>query len=372
MLPLSYLPLRVYPHGAKLRGLGNLLPSSLHSQASQAKTAILMHNMGDSHHTEDVAAYLQRVFTDKDIMSLPFQSVLGPFIAKQRAPKLAQKYKEMTPGKGLLEWTELQGALMTDILDRTSPETGPHKHFIGFRYSKPLIEDALQEIEREGIRQVVVFSQYPHYSCCTTGSNLNAMCRFYTSHQLPSTAKWIFIDRWPLHSAITQAYADIIKEQLKRFPEDVRQQVVLLFSAHSLPMKVVDRGDTYPAEVAATVVSIMNKLDNSHPYRLVWQSKVGRLPWLKPETEDTMRALAKEGHRHVMLVPVSFVNEHVETLHEMDIELGQELAPKSSSLSCNTIREHQSRTCCLPADWNPEFCSCSGPEQPPRLCPGLG
>ncbi|KAH9383106.1 hypothetical protein HPB48_023841 [Haemaphysalis longicornis] len=243
-------------------------------QRSQAKTAILMHNMGDSHHTEDVAAYLQRVFTDKDIMSLPFQ--------------------------------------------------------------------------REGIRQVVVFSQYPHYSCCTTGSNLNAMCRFYTSHQLPSTAKWIFIDRWPLHSAITQAYADIIKEQLKRFPEDVRQQVVLLFSAHSLPMKASHKiGDTYPAEVAATVVSIMNKLDNSHPYRLVWQSKavqrcllqVGRLPWLKPETEDTMRALAKEGHRHVMLVPVSFVNEHVETLHEMDIELGQELAPKGlADLVCEHLR----------------------------------
>lgn len=80
--------------------------------------------MGDSHHTEDVAAYLERLFTDEDIMSLPFQSFLGPLIAKRRAPRLMQKYKEMAPGKGLLEWTEMQGALLTNTLDKMSPETG--------------------------------------------------------------------------------------------------------------------------------------------------------------------------------------------------------------------------------------------------------
>ncbi|KAL1418803.1 hypothetical protein MTO96_005509 [Rhipicephalus appendiculatus] len=291
-------------------------PQSLqqYSQRAQAKTAILMHNMGDSHRTEDVAAYLERLFTDEDIMSLPFQSFLGPLIAKRRAPKLMQKYKEMAPGKGLLEWTELQGALLADMLDKTSPETGPHKYFIGFRYSKPLIEDALLQIEREG-------------------SNLNAMYRFCSKQQLLSKAKWIFIDRWPVHDAITQAYADIIKKELEKFPEDVRQQVVLLFSAHSLPMKVVDRGDTYPSEVAATVVSIMSKLNNSHSYRLVWQSKVGPMPWLRPKTGEAMQALVKEGHRHVMVVPVSFVNEHVETLYDMDVELGRELAPEIGVLN---------------------------------------
>lgn len=239
----------------------------------------------------------------------------------------------MAPGKGLLEWTELQGALLTTTLDKTSPETGPHKYFIGFRYSKPLIEDALLEIEREGFERVVAFSQYPQYSCCTTGSNLNEMYRFCSKRQLLSKAKWIFIDRWPVHDAITQAYADIIKEELKKFPENVRQQVVLLFSAHSLPMKVVDRGDTYPGEVAATVVSIMNKLNNSYPYRLVWQSKVGPMPWLRPKTEEAMQALVKVGHRHVMVVPVSFVNEHVETLYDMDVELGKELAPEIGILN---------------------------------------
>ncbi|KAH7951660.1 hypothetical protein HPB52_011145 [Rhipicephalus sanguineus] len=175
--------------------------------------------------------------------------------------------------------------------------------------------------------------KYPQYSCCTTGSNLNAMYRFCSKQQLLSKAKWIFIDRWPIHDAITQAYAVIIEEELKKFPEDVQQQVVLLFSAHSLPMKVVDRGDTYPSEVAATVVSIMSKLNNSHSYRLVWQSKVGPMPWLRPNTEEAMRALVKEGHRHVMVVPVSFVNEHVETLYDMDVELGRELAPEASAMT---------------------------------------
>ncbi|XP_037573856.1 ferrochelatase, mitochondrial [Dermacentor silvarum] len=332
MLPSHHLTCRLLRPGNQWK-VCKLKSFRQYSQEAQAKTAILLHNMGDSHHTEDVAAYLERLFTDEDIMSLPFQSFLGPLIAKRRAPRLMQKYKEMAPGKGLLEWTEMQGALLTNTLDKMSPETGPHKYFIGFRYSKPLIEDALLEIEREGIEQVVAFSQYPQYSCCTTGSNLNAMYRFCSKQQLLSKAKWIFIDRWPVHNAITQAYADIIKEELKKFPEEVRQQVVLLFSAHSLPMKVVDRGDTYPAEVAATVVSIMSKLNNSHPYRLVWQSKVGPMPWLSPKTEEAMHALVKEGHRHVMVVPVSFVNEHVETLYDMDVELGRELAPEIGVLN---------------------------------------
>ncbi|XP_077483006.1 ferrochelatase, mitochondrial isoform X2 [Amblyomma americanum] len=332
MLLLSYPPMKRLIH-QRLWGACRSQLSRLHSQKPQVRTAILMHNMGDSHHTDDVESYLQRLFTDEDIISLPFQSVLGPLIAKRRAPKLMQKYKKMTQGKGLLEWTEVQGTQMTEILNKISPETGPHKYFIGFRYSKPLIEDALVEIEREGVEQVVAFSQYPQYSCCTTGSNLNAMYRFYKSQRQSSTAKWKFIDRWPVHNAITQAYADIIKEELNKFPEDMRQQVVILFSAHSLPMKVVERGDTYPAEVAATVVSIMAKLKNSHPYRLVWQSKVGPMPWLRPKTEEAMRALVKEGHRHVMVVPVSFVNEHVETLYDMDVELGQELAPKIGILN---------------------------------------
>ncbi|CAN7980147.1 unnamed protein product [Ixodes pacificus] len=287
-----------------------------------------MLNMGDSSHKEDVELFLKRVFTDNDIMSMPFQSILGPLIARRRAPKLAEKYKELEGSSTLLQWTELQGRQITNTLDNISPKTGPHKYYIGFRYTNPLTEDSLEQIEKDGVERVVAFSQYPQYSCCTSGSSLNAIFRFYNQKKRKSAAQWSFIDRWPIHDAITKGYASIIKEELKKFPEEVRDQVVILFSAHSLPMKVVDKGDPYPTEVAATVVGVMNELNNSHPYRLVWQSKVGPLPWLKPETEASMRALARKGHLHQLLVPVAFVNEHIETLHEMDLELGRDVAPK--------------------------------------------
>lgn len=303
------------------------------SNSAVAKTAVLMLNMGDSSHEEDVELFLKRLFTDDDIMSLPFQSILGPFLAKRRAPKLTEKYKELKGSSTLLQWTEQQGKQIMDTLDSISPGTGPHKFYIGFRYTYPLTEDSLEKIEKDGVERVVAFSQYPQYSCCTTGSSLNAIFRFYNQKKKSSAAQWSFIDRWPIHDAITKGYASIIREELNKFPDEVREQVVILFSAHSLPMKVVNKGDPYPTEVAATVVGVMKELGNSHPYRLVWQSKVGPLPWLKPETEASMRALAQKGHRHQLVVPVAFVNEHIETLHEMDLDLGRDLAPKIGLLN---------------------------------------
>ncbi|CAN7950360.1 unnamed protein product, partial [Ixodes hexagonus] len=112
------------------------------------KTAVLMLNMGDSSHKEDVEVFLKRLFVDDDIMSLPFQSVLGPLIARRRAPKLAEKYKELEGNPTLLQWTELQGRQITDTLDKISPNTGPHKHYIGFRYTDPLTEDSLEKLEK--------------------------------------------------------------------------------------------------------------------------------------------------------------------------------------------------------------------------------
>merc|ERR1711972_503447 len=111
-------------------------------------------------------------------------------------------------------------------------------------------------------------------------------------------------------------------------PEEKRGKVVLLFSAHSVPQYVMDRGDSYPAEVGATVSLVMNELGWSNPYRLTWQSKVGPLPWLKPGTEEAIKAFVKRGQKNLMLVPIAFVNDHIETLHELDIEYIEELGEK--------------------------------------------
>lgn len=105
----------------------------------------------------------------------------------------------------------------------------------------------------------------------------------------PSQIKWSVIDRWSTHPLLVKVFADRIKDELKQFPADKQKEVVILFSAHSLPLRAVNRGDPYPSEVGATVELVMRELDNCNPYCLVWQSKVGPLPWLEPFTDDALK-----------------------------------------------------------------------------------
>lgn len=216
---------------------------------------------------------------------------------------------------------------MCEQLDKTSPSTAPHKAYIGFRYAAPFTSDALSEIKRDGVRRIVAFSQYPQYSCCTTGSSLNQLYKEVTENDSSAgELTWSFIDRWPLNDGLIDAFVESIQTELRKVPETQRDNVVLLFTAHSLPLKVVARGDTYPTEVGATVLAVMKKLNFKFPYRLVWQSKVGPVPWLEPKTDNAIKGFVAAGRKTIMMVPISFVNEHIETLHELDIEYGEELA----------------------------------------------
>ncbi|KAL4720058.1 hypothetical protein ACJJTC_014709 [Scirpophaga incertulas] len=147
--------------------------------------------------------------------------------------------------------------------------------------------------------------------------------------QVPSGVKFSMIERWGTHPLLAQVFAERIQEKLALFDDQVREDVLILFTAHSLPLKAVSRGDTYPHEVAATVAACMRKLAVRNPHRLVWQSKVGPLPWLQPYTDDAIKAYAKQGRKHIILVPIAFVNEHIETLHELDIEYCEELAKQA-------------------------------------------
>lgn len=287
-----------------------------------------MLNMGGPSSLDEVEDFLTRLFTDKDIMAMPMQSRLGRFIAQKRTPKIKKKYAEIGGGSPILSWTKKQGQLMVETLDRVSPETGPHKYYIGFQYAKPLLEDTLEEMERDGLERAVAFSQFPQYSCSTSGSSFNSLCEHYLNRSEPSKLKWSFIDRWSTHPKLLECFADMIKKELQTIPSEHMSDAVILFSAHALPMVTVKRGDSYPTEVAATVLGVMEKLGWSHSYRLVWQSKVGPLEWLSPQTDVAMKALAKKGRRNLVLVPISFVNEHIETLHELDIEYGKEFAEK--------------------------------------------
>lgn len=177
--------------------------------------------------------------------------------------------------------------------------------------------------------RAVAFTQYPQYSCSTTGSSLNELWKWRNrlegkdaSVTDPSGAiTWSVIDRWPVHPGLVEAFARNIEDQLATYPEEKRKEVVLLFSAHSLPMSVVNRGDTYPAEVAATVYAVMQRLKFSNAYRLCWQSQVGPSAWLGAQTSDTVQEYVKKGQTDLVLIPIAFTSDHIETLYELDQEV---------------------------------------------------
>ncbi|XP_061555152.1 ferrochelatase, mitochondrial [Phycodurus eques] len=289
------------------------------------KTGILMLNMGGPEKLEDVHDFLLRLFMDTDLMKLPVQNKLGPFIAKRRTAKIQEQYSKIGGGSPIKRWTAMQGEGMVKLLDEMSPETAPHKFYIGFRYVHPLTEEAIEEMEKDEVDRAVAFTQYPQYSCSTTGSSLNAIYRYYRNRGDRPKMCWSVIDRWPTHPLLVECFAEHVGNELLKFPEEKRDDVVILFSAHSLPMAVVNRGDPYPQEVGATVQRVMERLGHCNPYRLVWQSRVGPMAWLGPQTDEVIKGLCERGKKNILLVPIAFTSDHIETLHELDIEYGQVL-----------------------------------------------
>lgn len=321
-IPFALLGFNIY----QLLKARNFSLSAIKCDNLRPKTAILMLNMGGPQTKDQVGDYLHRIMTDREMMQLPFQDTLGPYIARKRTADVQKKYEEIGGGSPILKWTQLQGSLLCSKLDQVSPETAPHKSYVGFRYVTPFTEDTIKEIESDGPERVVIFSQYPQYSCATSGSSFNSIFTHFGGKKPDSNIKWSMIDRWPTHPLLVKTFAERIKEKLAEFSPDVRDDAILLFSAHSLPLKNVRRGDAYPSEVGATVNAVMTELNNCNPYSLVWQSKVGPLPWLEPFTDDAIKMYAAKGKKNFVLIPIAFVNEHIETLHELDIEYCHDLA----------------------------------------------
>jgi ferrochelatase len=290
-------------------------------------TAVLMMNLGGPGSQEEVYPFLRRLFADREIIELPGPPSLqldyfGPWVAKRRTPSIQSQYREMPFGGGspIKYYTEEQGKAMVKHLDEISPATAPHKFYIGFRYASPMTEDALAEMEKDGVTRAVAFTQYPQFSCATTGSSLNELWRQLVKGKYEDAFEWSVIDRWPSEKGLVESFADCIKEGLEGFEPEERDDVVILFSAHSLPMKFIERGDPYPQEVGATVGRVMDELDLCNSYRLVWQSKVGPSQWLGMQTDAALKGLAKIQRKNVLVVPIAFTSDHVETLFEIDIE----------------------------------------------------
>ena len=289
----------------------------------KVKTGIVMMNLGGPANLDEVEPFLLELFADREIIQLPLQRWLGPFIARRRAPKVRALYQKIGGGSPILRYTRAQGQGMVERLDRLSPDTAPHGFYVAFRYVQPKSEDALRAMAADGVERAVAFTQYPQFSCSTTGSSLNELWRAAERTGLRSTFEWSIIDRWPVHPGFIAAMTDTVREGLEQFDPADRDRVLLLFSAHSLPLDVIDRGDSYPQEIGASVQAVVERLGRPNPYLLAYQSEVGPVRWLGPSTERVIRRLGARGQKHLLVVPIAFTSDHIETLSELDREYGE-------------------------------------------------
>jgi len=288
----------------------------------RSPTGIVLMNLGGPKDLSEVQPFLLELFADKEIIQLPAQKVLGPFIAKRRTKSVQANYRDIGGGSPILKWTSEQGRGMCERLDRLSPATAPHKFYVAFRYIEPTSEDALTAMMRDGVKRAVAFTQYPQFSCATTGSSLNELWRAARRLGLQREFDWSVIDRWFDHERFIDAMTATVEEGLAGFTSEELEDVLIVFSAHSLPMGVVNRGDAYPAEIGATAHEVMKRLGYAHQYLVSYQSEVGPVPWLGPSTESVVRELGAKKRRNVLVVPIAFTSDHIETLHELDIEYG--------------------------------------------------
>lgn len=280
------------------------------------KTAVLLLQMGGPDSLESVAPFLYNLFSDRDIIKIG-PAFLQPFIArmivKRRAPKSAENYRQIGGSSPLRELTEGQAAALEELLG------GTYVCRVAMRYWHPFANEALAQLKREGVRKIVALSLYPHFSRATSGSSFNDLERAVAASGTPFQV--VPVRQFYNHPLYIQALAERIEAGLAGFDE--RSKVQIFFSAHSLPQSFIDEGDPYLDQITETVRLTMEHFGGMS-HHLAFQSRAGPVKWLEPSTGDKLKELAAQGHRQVLMVPLSFVSDHIETLHEIDIEYREE------------------------------------------------
>ncbi|MCZ7603351.1 MAG: ferrochelatase [Ignavibacteriales bacterium] len=278
-----------------------------------SKTAVVLFQLGGPDSIEAIEPFLYNLFQDPDIFKLPFQKTLAKIISKRRAPKVAEEY-ELIGGKSPInEWTEIQRKLLEEELRKDLSQIDV---ITAMRYWHPLTEVAAKQVEEGNYDKVILLPLYPHYSISTIGSSFNEWKRKYKG----DTSKLIYINDFYKNEKYIKALNEKIDETLTRFPKEVQADVQIVFSAHGTPMSMVKSGDPYSGHICDTVELVMKARNNSHEHHLCFQSKVGPVKWLEPATDKMIEELAEKGKKHLLIVPISFVSDHVETLFELDIE----------------------------------------------------
>jgi protoporphyrin/coproporphyrin ferrochelatase len=300
---------------------------------------VILLNLGGPDSLQAVKPFLYNLFSDRQIIRLgpPFlQKPLALLISGIRSKK-TRKYYSLIGGKSpIFDITQAQSSALQDALNQTregkqelSASERPFSVYIGMRYWHPLIEDTVARIYKDGIRKLIALNLYPHYSVATSGSSLAKLHEVAADYDMGIST----VPSWFNHPGYIDALVDIIKKGIGSFHKrlsdtsaatpsrkthkEAVDDIHVLFSAHSLPRKIIDGGDPYVDQLMGTIGEITKKMPVT--WHLSYQSRSGPVQWLEPSTEEKITELAKAGVKNILAVPISFVSDHIETLYEIDI-----------------------------------------------------
>jgi protoporphyrin/coproporphyrin ferrochelatase len=293
-------------------------------------TGVILLNLGGPDSLQAVRPFLYNLFSDREIIRLgpaPMQKPLAWLISTLRSPKTEKMYRQIGGKSPILDITQAQSRALEEALNKQSNSPHSFKVYSGMRYWHPFTDEVVAQISRDGIKKVIGLSLYPQYSVTTSGSSISQFREAASRH----TMETITVDSWHNHPLYIEALVDVIKKGLASFqsssPDSESSSLILhpsslndvhvLFSAHSLPQKIIDQGDPYADQTLETIREIERLLPIR--WHLSYQSKSGPVKWLEPSTDDKLEELAHDGIRNVLVVPISFVSDHIETLYEIDI-----------------------------------------------------
>ncbi len=277
------------------------------------KLAIVLFNLGGPDGPADVEPFLRNLFSDKAIIGLPapLRLPLARLIARRRREEATANYAQMGGGSPLKPGTEAQARALEEALATRLPDHDS-RVFLAMRYWAPFTEETARIVAGWGPAEIVLLPLYPQFSTTTTASSLQVWRSAYAGD---ATVRAVCC--YPDQSGFIDAHVERILsayDQAGR-PENTR----LLFSAHGIPERLVARGDPYQWQVERTVAAVVERLGGEWDWRLCYQSRVGPLKWLGPSTPEAIRQAAADG-RNLLVSPIAFVSEHVETLVELDRE----------------------------------------------------
>jgi len=317
------------------KGMGRAAPSDAPAQPqaaapAQDKVGILFLNLGGPESLDEVEDFLFNLFNDPDIIRLPgplqpLQSFIARRIASSRAPNSREAYESIGGGSPIVKLTMEQGTRLEEELRGRGIDS---KMYLGMRYWYPFTEEAVDQLLKDGVNRLVVLPLYPQYSISTSGSSLrllNNMMEDAPNSWDPRKLDHTVVPAWFNNEGYVKTQAKLIGRELEEFKESPKD-VKVMFSAHGVPVSYVEAGDPYKGHIEECAKLIMAKVNEGKPegqttdWTLAFQSRVGPVKWLEPYTDDVLKNLGEEGLENLVVVPLSFVSEHVETLEEIDIE----------------------------------------------------